>query len=123
MASALEEKVQMTEHMVGNGTTRAHSSDVLFEEEDGIEDGENENSSQLSNDSVGSDDDKMEQDDQFLNATPIGKLDPDIIMAAEEEENMERCWTRIDPTSNGFLTTGDGSPEWKDVSRRRMMCL
>lgn len=106
--------------MVKNGTTMAHVSNVSFEDE---MDNKEETSSQSSNDSVGSDGDKLEEDDEFMNAILIGKLDPDIIMTAKENENKERCWSRVDPTSNRFLTTGKGSPARKQVTRRRTLCL
>ena len=120
LASALEQKAQILEHMVDNGTTMAHLSSVLFEDET---DDEEETSSQSSNDSVGDDEDELEDDDQFMNAILVGKVDPDIIMAAEENGVKERYWSRTDPTSNRFQTVDKGSPEWKDVTRRRTLCL
>ena len=69
LASASEQKAQILEHMVDNGTTMAHLSSVLFEDES---DDEEETSSQSSNDSVGSDTDELEDDDQFMNAILVG---------------------------------------------------
>ena len=98
LAAALEEKAQITEHMVRNGTTRVHLSNILFDliEE---EDNGDENSSESSNNSIG-DDQEIEDEDQFMNDILIGKIDPDVIMAADEEESSVRCWSRMDPTSN-----------------------
>ena len=86
LAAALEEKAQITEHMFGNGTTKAYLSNVLFEMDDDSDIEEMENSLQSSNDSVGDGDEEVGMEDQSMNANLIGKIDPDLILTANNNK-------------------------------------
>ena len=126
LCTALEEKAQISNHAIVNGVTTPHTDEFLLDdaiEEDGNGD---EDSSHSSNDSIGEerDIDPDQVEDNFMNAILIGKIDPELYMTAEEEnEDSEQCWSRTYPTANWYQFIEKDGLKWDEVKRRKTICL